>query len=272
MTIAAATFRELLGRKVLVWGGLLSMAFLGLYTLGLTLLRREMGLSGIDAIVSSTLAVLALYVVSFLGSFLGLVLSAGSVASEIDNGLIHAVMARPISRPRWLLERWAAISVMVSVYTVAMGWTMMKLAELILVYRPLSVGSTLGLMGLQVVVMVTLGTLLSTRMSAVATGVVLFALFGVAWMGGIIEFLGQNIGNDTMVDAGIVTSLVMPTDALWKAASYYASTPDFLSDFSAFGLPFSAVTPPALPFLAWSVAYVGGMVLIAVRRFVRRDL
>lgn len=272
MIIARSTFREMLGRKVLMWGAILSLALLGLYTLGLSLIRREMTVEGFDTVVATMLAVLALYVVSFMGSFLALVLSAGSVATEIDNGLIHAVIARPISRLRWLLERWLAISAMVTVYTVVMASAMMFLADLVLGYDPVSPSGTLALMALQVTVMSAFGVLLSTRLSAVASGVVLFALFGVAWMGGIIEFIGRTIPSDALVDTGIVTSLVMPTDGLWKAASYYASTAEFQATFDGFGLPFASVTPPTIPFIAWSLAYLAVLVALAVRHFSRRDL
>ena len=244
MTVALATVRELLGRRVLLWGAGLSAVFIGLYTLGLILLRREMA-SEMDAVAATILAILALYVVSFLGSFLGLVLSAGSVASEVDAGLIHAVLARPLSRWRWLWERWLAIAVIVSVYTVAMGGAMILLADVVF---------------------------FSTRTSAVATGVILFASFGVAWMGGIVEFIGRTMSNDTMMDVGVVTSLVMPTDGLWKAASYYAATPEYLADLGSFGLPFASTSPPTAPFVMWAVGYVLLFGWLAMRGFDRRDL
>jgi ABC-type transport system involved in multi-copper enzyme maturation permease subunit len=273
VTIVKATLREMLGRKVLLWGVLLSLAFLGLYVTGLALIRREMSGTDFDQAIGSLLAILALYIVSFLGSFLGLVLSAGSVATEVDAGLIHAVVARPLRRSRWLAERWAAIAGVVAVYTVVMGAAMMYLAEAVLVYNPGSAGRALALMALQAVTMVTLGVFLSTRLSAIATGVTLFALFGLAWLAGVIEYIGQNIGNEAMVNSGIVTSLIMPTDALWKAASYYGSSPELLGEFVAqTGLPFSSVTPPTASFVAWSLGYLVVIGWLGLRRFARRDL
>jgi ABC-type transport system involved in multi-copper enzyme maturation permease subunit len=194
------------------------------------------------------------------------------MASEVDGGFIHAVVARPISRPRWLLERCAAIASMVATYTVIMGWSMMSLSRLVLDYAPLSTWRTLALMALQSVVMVTLGVLLSTRLSAVATGVVLFALFGLAWMGGIVELIGRGLLNDGMMNAGIVTSLIMPTDGLWQGASYYASSEYLISTVGGLGLPFSSADPPATPFVLWSIAYTAFACVVAVRRFASRDL
>lgn len=273
MIIARITVREMLGRKVLLWGGLISAAFLGLYTFGLTMARSQIGIAELDQAVTSFLVGLSLYVVSFLGSFLGLVLSAGSVASEVEGGLIHAVLARPITRRRWLAERWAAISGLVAGYTVAMGLAMTLLGDLILVYEPLSSLRALSFMALQSVIMVTVGMFLSTRLSAIATGVVLFALFGVAWLGGIIEVIGDVFANQGMINAGIVTSLIMPTDGVWRAASYYASDPAALeSILGQGGPPFLSATPPAPAFIVWAMAYVAVFGALALRRFARRDL
>jgi ABC-type transport system involved in multi-copper enzyme maturation permease subunit len=272
-TVARATLRELAGRKVLLWGVVLSSVFLGIYLTGLVLIRRQLDAGGPVTFVGTMLAILALYIVSFLGAFLALVLAVGSVSSEIDAGTIHAVLARPMRRSAWLWQRWAALATLVSGYTVVMGAAAMTLASIVMGYRPGSPWATLALMALQSVVMVTLGTMLSTRTSTVPGGVALFALFGLAWLAGILEFIGNGIGNQGLVNTGIAVSLVMPTDALWKGASYYASTPDFIARaLGQAGLPFSSTTPPAAAFILWSIAYLGVVLAVAHRALARRDL
>jgi ABC-type transport system involved in multi-copper enzyme maturation permease subunit len=272
MIITRVTLREMLGRKVLLWGAVMSAVFIGLYVFGLSMVRGQIGVEELDRAATSFLVSFSLYIVSFLGSFLGLVLSAGSVASEVDGGVIHAVLARPITRRRWLVERWVGICGLVAGYTVAMGWLMALAADLILVYQPESLTRALAFMALQATIMVTLGVFLSTRLSAVATGVVLFALFGLAWLGGIIELLGDVFANQGMVNAGIVTSLIMPTDGVWRAASYYASEPAALGALLSDGPPFLSGSPPAPAFVAWALGYVVMFGALALRRFARRDL
>ena len=48
--------------------------------------------------VSTLLLVLGLYGVQFLGALLALFLGVASVSPEIDSGILHAVLARPLSR------------------------------------------------------------------------------------------------------------------------------------------------------------------------------
>ncbi len=274
MIILRATLREMLGRRVLLWGGILSVAFIGLFTLGLTMISRELG-TGADEveIVGTMLALLALYVVSFLGAFLGLALSAGAVASEIDQALIHAVAARPITRRSWLLQRWTALAAVVGVYVAVMSTVMMLLATSFLSYQPLAPIATVALMALEAVVMTTIGLLFSTRVSAVAAGVITFSAFGLAWLAGIVEFIGSLLGNSALVNTGIITSLVVPTDELWRGASFYAANASFVDTvMDQVELPFASGTPPAGPFLLWSVAYILAMLWLATRWFERRDL
>ena len=77
-----------------------------------------------------------------------------------------------------------------------------------------------------------------------------------------------------MVNVGIVVSLLIPSDAIWRGASYYVQSPAFLLAASAGRgpIPFAALVPPAVPFVAWSLLYVPVFLLLAVLAFRRRDL
>ena len=102
---------------------------------------------------------------------------------------------------------------------------------------------------------------------------VLFSLFGLAWMGGIVEFVGDTVGNQTMVDLAVAVSLLFPSDAIWRAASYYLQPPTFLGvAVSRGGIPFASLTPPTAALLAWALAYPAAALLGALRTFARRDL
>ncbi len=271
--IVRASLAELLGRRLLLWGVVISAAFLGLFLTGLVLIKRQLSLEELVGPVGSLLAILALYIVSFLGSFLALVLSVGSVSSEVESGLIHSVLARPITRRSWLGQRWAAIAGLVGTYTVVMAAAVMVIANGVMGYQPVSATRALLLMAFQTLAMASIGLMLSTRLSTVPAGVTLFALFGLAWLAGVLEFIGNGIANRSLVNIGIAVSLIMPTDALWKGASYYASGSELLSQTAGVGgLPFSSSTPPAGVFVVWAIAYTIAVIALAHRRFARRDL
>ena len=100
-----------------------------------------------------------------------------------------------------------------------------------------------------------------------------FTLFGLGWLGGIIEFTGGMVQNPSMVNLGIVISLLVPSDAVWKAASFYAQSPLFLTIGGTRGqVPFIGSVPPTAPMMLWATAYLAVFLLLAVRSFSRRDL
>ncbi len=118
-------------------------------------------------------------------------------------------------------------------------------------------------------------------MPTLANGVVVFTLLGLAWLAGIIEFVGtllQNApdttGGNAMVNIGTAVSLLLPSDALWRGASYYLESPSLLALMASArgGIPFFASGPPATALLVWSVGYAAVMLAGAVLAFRRRDL
>lgn len=277
--IVRLTLREIVNRRLVVWGGLLAVGFLALFATGFTFLYERTVQGGAEAeafahYTGALLTVLGLYVASVLGSFLALLLSAGAVSADADAGTLQAVLARPLSRRSWLLQRWVALVGVVTLYTATLASALLLIAWLIAGYLPTNPLLTVALMVGQAVILATIGILASTRLSTVASGVAVFALFGLAWLAGIIEFIGALVDNDAMINLGIGVSLVVPSDALWRGASYYAQSPLFLAEVGAFGggLPFASSLPPAMPLLWWAAAEIGLLLALALRSFQRRDL
>ena len=132
---------------------------------------------------------------------------------------------------------------------------------------------TLALMVLGALVLLTVSLFGSTLFSTLANGVIAFTLFGLAWLGGLIEYTGAMVQNAGMVNLGIAISLLVPSDAIWKAASFYAQSPLFLAIGGTRGqIPFIGAAPPTVPLVVWAVAYPAVFLVLAVRAFSRRDL
>ena len=285
MTIVRATLWEAAKRRLLLAVAILSVVFVAVFTIGFLFARGRLGADPIEAEVAATiLTVLGLYVASFLAAFLALFLSAGAVSGEIDSGQLHAVLARPLSRWSWLLQRWFGMAVVVTAYTLVLAGALLLVARWVVGYQAVNPLAGLALMALQTLTLLTLGVFGSTRLSTLANGAVVFFAFGLAWMAGFVEFVGQVIDNVAMERVGIVTSLSSggvvnhpgPSDALWRGASAGLSSPAFLTA-AAFGgdeagFPFTGVALPSVELVVWSVLYVPVLLVLAVRIFNRRDL
>ena len=280
LTIARFTIQEAISRRLILAGALLSLAFLGLFALGFGLIyQNESELSGplsdaqSRAVFGTVMTVLGLYAVYFLAGFLALFLSVGAISGEIDSGALHAVLARPLRRAEFVVGRWLAYAGLIGVYVGLMAGLLLLSARLISGYAtPDPLRATL-LMMLASIVLLTVSLFGSTLLSTLANGVVVFTLFGLAWLAGIIEWIGGALSNEAMLNIGTAVSLLIPSDAIWRGASYYIQSPLFLAALSAQeGIPFAGTSPPAAPLVVWGLLYPLLLLSGAVLTFARRDL
>jgi Cu-processing system permease protein len=287
LVIARFSLQEALSRRVIAAGVLLSVAFLALFTLGFWLLYAEVLRESAAAsprpnrtpetiVVGNVLTVMGMYAVHFLSSFLALFLSVGAIAAEVESGALHAVLARPLRRWELVAGRWLAGALMICLYVAVMASSVLLIAQGIAGYEAPRPIAAIALMALGAVLLLTLGVFGSTLLSTIANGVVLFSLFGLAWLGGIIEVLGTALGNLAMVNVGIVVGLLVPSDAIWRGASYYIQSPAFLMGSTASadrgGIPFAAIAEPAAAQVVWAVLYLVLFLVGSVVSFARRDL
>jgi Cu-processing system permease protein len=296
LVVARWTVLEARRRRLVLAGILLSVAFVALFAVGFALLyntqEREMAeaaASGVSAAelngreellaISTFLVIFGLYGVQFLAALLGLFLGAASVSPEIDSGALHAVLARPLSRLEYLLGRFLALAGLLVAYVVVMSAALLLVARVVAGFQPGDATRVVGLMVLEVLILLAVSLLGSTVLPTLANGVVMLVLFGLAWLGGIIGFVGTiPPGNELLANLGTAVSLLLPADAVWRGASFHVLPPSFLvaSSFASgedvFGLPFGSTAPMAPAMLAWAVAYPVACLALAVAAFRRRDL
>jgi len=281
LIIARFTLQEALSRRLVLAGVVISLGYAALFIMGFHLLY-DWALSNpgdgqarlMVGFVFATLTLFGIYVVNYLASFLALFLSVGSVSGEIDSGTLHAVLARPIRRAEFIVGRWLAYVLMVAVYVVVMTGVVLLAARLMAGYEVPDPTRAILLMILETTLLLTVSLFGSTVMPTLANGVVVFTLLGLAWLAGLIELLGGVLANPTMQNLGTAVSLLIPSDALWRGASYFLQSPTLLAATGAArgGIPFFSNAPVAPAMLYWSIAYTALMLLAAARAFSRRDL
>jgi ABC-type transport system involved in multi-copper enzyme maturation permease subunit len=277
LPVTRLSLREAVSRRLVVIGAVLSIGYLALFTFGFNALYTRVAGEADRAAVAmaaGVMTILGLYVVRFLAALLAIFLSSSAVASEIDSGVLHAVLARPLSRTSWLAQRWLAFVLLSVGYVLVMTAAIMTITGGVAGYAPLSIGRALTVLALELAVLLSLGLLTSTTWSAVTSGVVTFSLFGVAWLAGIIELIGTQLGNQAMRTAGIIVSLIMPSDALWRGASYYLQSPSLiaLGSQGVAGNPFAGSAPPTTSLIVWATGYAIVLLAVAAWRLRRRDL
>ena len=136
-------------------------------------------------------------------------------------------------------------------------------------YVPDNLLAGLSLIYLESLLVMTVALACSSAMPALATGGLVFGLYGLAFIGGWIEQIGAIFGNQTAVQVGIISSLIIPTEALWRRAISMMQSP--LS--SALQMtPFSTLSVPSTLMVVYAFVYLLIMLWLAVNSFRHRDI
>jgi Cu-processing system permease protein len=273
--IAGLTFQEAARRKVLWAGFLLGMAFLLLYGLGLYLLvSGDPGrFSGINPLLRTQAInlplMVGLYGVNFLIVMMTVLTSVDTLAGEITSGIIQAMATKPIRRWEVVVGKWLGFVGMLTLYVLLMAGGTLAVTYLLTGYTAPNMLRGLGLIWLESLLLLTVTCLWGTTFSTLTTGVMSFGLQSLAFIGGWIEQFGAIAQSRAATNLGIFTSLLMPSEALWRRAAFEMQSPLV----SALGIsPFSGASVPSSAMVFYAVLYLLVALAVAVLRFSRRDL
>lgn len=270
-TITWLTFREAWRRRMVQAALALGMLFLILFGVGFTLIDRNMREQGISAIqlgFSHNLLLMAgLYVIHFLTIMLAIFASVDTIAGEIASHTIQALATKPVRRWQIVMGKWCGYAGMLVLYLVLLGGGILGIVYSVAGYSPPHPAAVLLLI-LEALVLLSLSLLGGTYVSTLTNGVVLFMLYGVAFIGAWVEQIGALLQSHAAVNIGIMTSLVLPVEALWRRAAYLMQ-PQLLS---AVPSPFGGASPPSQAMVLYAAVYAAIALGLALRSFQKRDL
>ncbi len=274
------TFQEAIRRRIVLTGLVLGILFLLVFSIGSRMLSTEIarettfeGGSAYQNIMqtemSNFLLMAGLYAVTFLSVAMGALLGADTLAGEINSGSIQTLITKPIRRSDVVFGKWLGFAGLLALYAVLMAGGVVLIVFLQSDYLPRNLLAGLSLIYLESLLVMTISLAGSSAMPALATGGMVFGLYGLAFLGGWIEQIGSLARNPAAVQIGIVTSLVVPTEALWRRAAYEMQTP--LA--GALGMsPFGAFSVPSLLMFLYAILYLVIVLAIAVSTFRHRDI
>jgi ABC-type transport system involved in multi-copper enzyme maturation permease subunit len=225
----------------------------------------------------SQVTVMLAFMFSFVLAMTAVFAGAPAIGPDIENGLLLAMLARPIRRSEVMLGRWLGLAVVLVAYAVVAGYLELGAVVLATGYAPVDpLMAPLYLAG-ESLVLLTLAIVMSTRVAAVAGGAMAVVGYGLAWMAGVMGGVGEAFHNDVLRWAGVLARLILPSDVLWRGSAGALSPTEgtlgsagvnaALYRFS----PFSG-TPPSLLWLAWCVVWVVGALAIGTLLLRRREL
>jgi len=280
LILAKLTFREATRRRILLAGFALGIAFLIIYSIGLHFILTEVrqaftlrdlpaGQNIMNVESQNTFLMAGLYAITFLSIAMAALLGADTLAGEINSGTIQTIATKPIRRADVVLGKWLGFACLLGLYQLLMAGGAVLSMYIQAHYIPDHLLSGVGLIYLEALIIMTITLMCSAYFSALATGGIVFGLYGLAFIGGWIEQIGAVLHNSTAVQIGIITSLIIPSESLWRRAAFEMQTP--LA--SVLGIsPFGAISVPSPLMVIYAILYLCITLIFAIRIFQKRDL
>ena len=271
--MAGVTFREAARKKLLLMALLAGLAFIALFSTGLHFQQIDLHARQVSPLIVQEAArafiMMGLYAVDILAVVMTALTSVDTLSGEIASGTIQAVATKPVSRRQILLGKWLGFVGMMTIYMALMVGGVVVVAYWIsgLAPRHLMLGASL--IWLECVLLLNLVLFFGTLFSTLTNGVLALGLHGLAFLGGWIEQVGAALHSTRAVTVGIVASIIMPSESLWRRAAFEMQSPLVGAlDIS----PFSNTSVPSKLMIGYAGIYMLAVLSLAARRFSRRDL
>ncbi|CQR55594.1 ABC transporter permease [Paenibacillus riograndensis] len=291
--ILGMTWKELLRKKVM----LMTLIMTAVFLLAFWFVAATVGSSGSTQVSSianggnliesfSTGAVvvsMGFFFGAFVIAFLAIFSSFSSIAGEEEQGVMQALLPRPLPRWKWYLGRWLGYVTFGILYALLLFTAILLIADahasiprdgeaLVIAYL---------LFASVVPLLISLSMLGSGLFSSVGNGVFMTMLYGAGWLGGMIDKLSGQLGLkeealNTLNNLTGIMSLLMPADGLQrKMTAELFSLEDMGGmvdmNFSSFSF-IDIKSVPSNSFLIYAALYMVAVFAIGLLRFQRKDL
>jgi ABC-type transport system involved in multi-copper enzyme maturation permease subunit len=278
-TIAGYGLREALRRKVFFVVCFLSVAFLGLYWLGVRYAFDHVASVeppvGVDSrtFAGAFLFGMAMFGTLFLGVVLAIFLTLGTVRGDAERALLQPLVVRPIGRSTLLVARFLGAAAVCVPYVLILYFAGMLLTGLEGSWWPDRIVTPgLELAG-GVLIVAALSLLGSVFLSSIANGIAIFMIFGAGLVAGLLGNIGHVLNSPGLIHAAKIAAWAIPFEALYQDA--LRSITERTSGLTGFLLrlgPFGGAEQGGVGLRLWAVAYVLLVGAVAAAGFARRDL
>ena len=279
--IARLVIREAARRRLLLALLILTLIVIGLTGWGFsripTITQGGTPLPDLQVkLIASQFLILTMFMFSFVLAMAAVFVATPQISGEVESGTALAILSRPIGRAEYVAGKWVGLAALVAVYSGGAAAVELGVVNAVVGYVPPEPIAFLAFMIAEGIVIMSLGLLLSTRLSGMVGGVVALVLFGIAWIGGIVGGIGAAFDNATIMHVGTATKLILPTDGLWRGAVFALEPRSFIAASSQAGPasaanPFFATAAAPLSFELYVIGWIGLMLGLAVYSFHARE-
>ena len=283
LVVARLTVQEASRRRLLLALLILTLIVVGVSAYGFQFIpttRRSNGtLLPHDQVllISSQLLIMVTFMFSGVLALSAAVVAGPLISSEVESGILLSMLARPLRRSEVVIGKWLGLAVLIAIYATGAGLLEMGAVDWATGYLPPHPVDLILYVGAEGMVLLSLGLVLSTRLSGITGGVIALGGWLVGWMAGVAGDIGTGLNNTALQNVGTISHLLLPSDGLWRGA-VYAMEPDTVlillraSGVGARANPFGQSDPPATGYLIWVAAWFGAMLALSIWSFRTREI
>jgi ABC-type transport system involved in multi-copper enzyme maturation permease subunit len=271
--MAGITLREAMRRKIL-WTALAAGALM-LVIFAVALKFQVLEFQGramspfLRYQVEAGMLMIGLYTCDLVAVVMAIVMSIDTLAGEIGSGTIHAIATKPIARWQIFLGKFLGFAGMVTAYVALTFTATIAVAWWVTGVMPEHPMSGFLLIDFECLIALSVSFLLGTWVSTLTNGALVLGLQGLAFMGGWLEQVSGFSLSPQVVTVGVVSSLIMPGESLWRRAAFEMQTP--LAGSLSFS-PFANVSIPSMTAVGYAGVFLIVVLAAGMYRFQKRDL
>jgi ABC-type transport system involved in multi-copper enzyme maturation permease subunit len=283
LVIARLTVQEVSRRRLILALIVLTLIVVGFSAWGfhkITTVSRSNGtpLAPSEvALITSQLLIVITFMFSGVLALSAAVVAGPLISSEVESGLLLSMLARPVRRSEVVIGKWLGLAVLVAAYAAGTALFELGAVDWATGYLPPHPVQLVLYVGTEGLALLSVGLLLSTRLSGITGGVIALVAWLMGWIGGVVGDIGTGLQNQAVENVGVFSHLILPTDGLWRGAIYAMEPDAMLATMRAAGTvaranPFAAIDPPPIAFLAWVVVWFGLVLALAIWSFRTREI
>ncbi|ADU26134.1 ABC transporter permease [Ethanoligenens harbinense] len=281
-SIMTVTLKEAIRKKTFLVMGIITVLYLIFWVAILNYFQNaHLSSRSVDfkPLASIMLTQTVLQFSSMIMCLLTIVLGAGAVSSELETGMIHAMLSRPLGRAEYILGKFFGLAILISAYATGL------MAAILIIGRAYSLDTIIALSFPQIVqswliyICVPLAVLCVTlygsiSLKTVPNGLLMIFVYILGNIGGIVEMIGNYINSKVINSVGILISLISPFHTLYASAERVLLPSSGIAGElvrGAGGLTGSG-QPASVVMYLYIAFYAIGFLLISIRKFRKLDI
>jgi ABC-type transport system involved in multi-copper enzyme maturation permease subunit len=283
LVIARLTVQEAARRRLLLALVILTLIVVGFSAWGFNKITTVTRSDGTPlppdqvALITSQLLIVVTFMFSGVLALSAAVVAGPLISSEVESGLLLSILARPVRRSEIVIGKWLGLGVLVAAYAAGAAFLELAAVDWATGYLPPHPVELTAFVAAEGLVLLSLGLMLSTRLSGITAGVIALVAWLMGWIAGVVGDIGTGLQNQALENVGIVSHLLLPSDGLWRGAIYAMEPDTYLAALRAAGTfgranPFAAVDPPPVQFLAWVIIWFGIVLALSIWSFRTREI